>query len=119
MLKFTTDHAGLDYDGENVAVGITDHAATELGDIVYIELPEVGATFAKGDEVVAIDSTKAASGINAPIDGEIVEVNEELNDAPEKVNADPMGTWFFRMLPDDPDQLDELMDEDAYRKSIG
>lgn len=119
MLKFTADHEWLDYDGEEVAVGITDHAASELGDIVYIELPEVGSEVSKGDEVVAIDSTKAASGINAPIDGVIAAVNEELNDAPEKVNADPMTTWFFRITPDDASQLDDLMDEDAYRSQIG
>lgn len=119
MLKFTTDHEWLDPDGDDVAVGITDHAASELGDIVYIELPEVGASVSRGDEVVAIDSTKAASGIAAPVDGVITAVNEELNDAPETVNADPMGTWFFRMDPTDPSQLDELMDETAYRATIG
>lgn len=119
MLKFTAEHEWLEYDGEEVAVGITDHAAAELGDIVYIELPEVGAEVSRGDEIVAIDSTKAASGINAPIDGTITAVNEALDGAPESVNADPMGTWFFRMIPDDPSQLDELLDEDAYRATIG
>ncbi|WP_226997136.1 glycine cleavage system protein GcvH [Tessaracoccus aquimaris] len=119
MLKFTTEHEWLDPSGEDVAVGITEHAASELGDIVFVELPEVGASVSKGDEVVAIDSTKAASGITAAIDGVITAVNEDLNDAPETINADPMGTWVFRIDPTDPAQLDELMDEAAYREMIG
>lgn len=119
MLKFTTEHEWLDPSGDDVAIGITDHAASELGDIVFVELPEVGASVSKGDEVVAIDSTKAASGITTPIDGVITAVNEELADAPESVNADAMGTWFFRIDPTDPAQLDELMDEAAYRAMIG
>ena len=119
MLKFTPDHEWLDLSGDDVAVGITDHAAGELGDIVFIELPTVGDSVSKGDEVVAIDSTKAASGINAPVDGVITAINEELVDAPESVNADPMGTWFFRLDPTDPAQLDDLLDEAAYRALIG
>ena len=118
-MKFTPDHEWLDDSGEDVAVGITDHAASELGDIVFVELPTVGDSVSKGDEVVAIDSTKAASGITAPIDGVITAINEELVDAPESVNADAMGTWFFRIDPTDPAQLDELMDEAAYRAMIG
>ncbi|AQP49261.1 glycine cleavage system protein H [Tessaracoccus aquimaris] len=118
-MKFTTEHEWLDPSGEDVAVGITEHAASELGDIVFVELPEVGASVSKGDEVVAIDSTKAASGITAAIDGVITAVNEDLNDAPETINADPMGTWVFRIDPTDPAQLDELMDEAAYREMIG
>lgn len=119
MLKFTTEHEWLDPTGEDVAVGITEHAATELGDIVFVELPEVGASVSKGDEVAAIDSTKAASGITAAIDGVITAVNEELNDTPEAINADPMGTWVFRMDPTDPAQLDDLLDEAAYQALIG
>ncbi len=119
MLKFTTEHEWLDPSGDDVAVGITEHAASELGDIVFVELPEVGASVSKGDEVVAIDSTKAASGITAAIDGVITAVNEDLNDAPETINADPMGTWVFRIDPTDPAQLDELMDQAAYREMIG
>ncbi|SHJ62061.1 glycine cleavage system H protein [Tessaracoccus bendigoensis DSM 12906] len=119
MLKFTPDHEWLDPTGDDVAVGITEHAASELGDIVFIELPTVGDSVSKGDEVVAIDSTKAASGITAAIDGVITAVNETLVDAPESVNADPMGTWFFRIDPTDPAQLDDLLDEAAYQALIG
>ena len=118
-MKFTPDHEWLDDSGEDVAVGITDHAASELGDIVFVELPTVGDSVSKGDEVVAIDSTKAASGITSPIDGVITAINEELVDAPELVNADAMGTWFFRIDPTDPAQLDDLLDEAAYRALIG
>ncbi|MEQ9261441.1 MAG: glycine cleavage system protein GcvH [Roseovarius sp.] len=119
-MKFTEEHEWLreEEDGE-ITVGITEHAANELGDIVFIELPEVGTEVSKDDEVVVIESVKAASDILAPIDGEITDVNEAIVDEPAKVNDDPMGAaWFFRIKPSDPSQMDDMMDEAAYRKFI-
>ncbi|MCR9148145.1 MAG: glycine cleavage system protein H, partial [Rhodobacteraceae bacterium] len=91
----------------------------QLGDIVFVELPEVGIEVSKDDETVVIESVKAASDILAPIDGEIVEVNEVLIDDPSKINEDPMGAaWFFKIKPADASQMDDYMDEAAYRKFI-
>ena len=118
-MKFTEDHEWLDVDGDIVTVGITEHASTQLGDVVFVELPETETVVAKGDEIVVIESVKAASDILAPVDGEIVEINEDLVDNPGLVNDDPMGAaWFFKMKVEDLSQLDELMDEDAYKEMI-
>ena len=101
-------------------VGITEHAAEQLGDVVFVELPEVGSEVSKDDEIVVIESVKAASDILAPIDGEIVEVNEALTDEPTKVNEDAMGdAWFFKIKASDPSQMDDYMDEAAYKDFIG
>ena len=119
-MKFTEDHEWLHSDGDVVVVGITEHASEQLGDVVFVELPEVGTQVAKGDEVVVIESVKAASDIMAPIDGEITEINEALTDEPGKVNEDPTGeAWFFKIKPTDDGQLDGYMDEDAYKDFIG
>lgn len=119
-MKFTEEHEWLRIEDDLVVVGITEHASTQLGDVVFIELPEEGDTVSKDDEIVVIESVKAASDILAPIDGEIVEVNTLLLDEPSKVNDDPMGdAWFFKIKPDDISQLDEYMDEAAYNKLIG
>ncbi|WP_319824404.1 glycine cleavage system protein GcvH [Thalassovita sp.] len=119
-MKYTEDHEWLRVDGDVVVVGITEHASTQLGDVVFVELPEVGTMVATGDEVAVIESVKAASDICAPLDGEIVEVNEALVDEPGKVNADPLGeAWFFKMKIDDLSALDDFMDEDAYNELIG
>jgi len=119
-MKFTEEHEWLRPEEDGVVVGITEHAANELGDIVFIELPEPGSTVSKDDEIVVIESVKAASDIMAPVDGEIVEVNEAITDEPGKVNDDPMGGgWFFKIKPSDPGQMDDLMDEAAYQKFIG
>lgn len=119
-MKYTEEHEWLaDADGV-VTVGITAHAAEQLGDIVFVELPEVGTEVSKDDEVVVIESVKAASDILAPLDGEIVEVNEAIVDEPGKVNDDPEGeAWFFKIKPADAGQLDEYMDEAAYKDFIG
>jgi len=118
-LKYTEEHEWLRAEGDVVVVGITEHATTQLGDIVFIELPEVGTTVAKDDEVVVIESVKAASDILAPIDGEIVEVNEVLTDDPAKANEDATGDgWFFKIKPSDASQMDGLMDEAAYNAMI-
>ena len=119
MLRFTEEHEWLKPDGEDVVVGITEYAAEQLGDLVFVELPEEGATVAKGDEIVTIESVKAASDITAPLDGVITEVNPAIVENPAMVNEDPLEDgWFFKMTPADPSELDGLMDEDAYGKYI-
>ena len=119
-MKFTEDHEWLRAEGDDlIVVGITEHAAKELGDIVFVELPEVEAMVAHGDEVVVIESVKAASDILAPVNGEIVEVNGKLTDNPGLVNADPLGAgWFFKIKVDDMSVLDDFMDEDEYQDHI-
>lgn len=118
-MKYTEDHEWLRVEGDLVVVGVTEHAATQLGDVVFVELPETETKVAKGDEIVVIESVKAASDIVAPIDGEIVAVNEDLADNPGLVNEDPTGSaWFFKMKVDDLDQLNDFMDEDAYKEMI-
>ena len=118
-MKFTEEHEWLRTEDDIVVVGITEHASTQLGDVVFVELPEEGTTVSKDDEIVVIESVKAASDILAPLDGEIIEINEALSDEPSKVNDDPMGeAWFFKMKPSDPSQVEEYMTEDEYNKLI-
>lgn len=122
-MKYTEDHEWLKTDDtlkdKTVTVGITAHAAEELGEIVFVELPEVGACVSKGDEVVVIESVKAASDICAPLDGEITEVNTTLTDNPALVNEDPTGAgWFFRIKLKASEDLNTLMDEAAYNAMI-
>ena len=101
-------------------MGITEHAATQLGDVVFVELPEVGASVTKDEEIVVIESVKAASDILAPLDGEIVEINEALVANPALINEDAMGdAWFFKIKPSNMDDLDEFMDEAAYKDMVG
>ena len=120
MMKYTEDYEWLRVEGDLVVVGITEHAATQLGDVVFVELPEVETMVATGDEVVVIESVKAASDIAAPIDGEIVEVNDKLSDTPGMVNDDPTGeAWFFKLKIDDMSVLDAFMTEDEYNDLIG
>lgn len=119
-MKYTKEHEWLRVEGDLVVVGITEHAATALGDVVFVELPEVETMVAEGDEVVVIESVKAASDILAPLDGEIVEVNEKLVDNPALVNEDPTGAaWFFKIRVDDLSVIDAFMDEDEYNDLIG
>lgn len=119
-MKFTEEHEWLRVEDDVVLVGITQHAAEQLGDVVFVELPEEGTEVAKDDEVVVIESVKAASDILAPLDGEIVEVNGALVDEPGKVNEDPEGeAWFFKLKVEDLSAMDELMDEAAYKAFIG
>lgn len=118
-MKFTEEHEWLKVDGDLVIVGITEHAATQLGDIVFVDLPAPGTAITKDDEIVVIESVKAASDILAPMDGEIVEVNEALADNAALVNDDPMEEgWFFKMKPADMSELDAMMDEAAYKAFI-
>ncbi|MFO6465828.1 glycine cleavage system protein GcvH [Jannaschia sp. KMU-145] len=118
-MKFTEDHEWLDAKDEIITVGITEHAATQLGDVVFIELPEVGRTVTKGEEIVVIESVKAASDITAPLDGEITEVNDALSDTPGLVNEDAEAAWFFKMTTTTPEEMNGMMDEDAYKELIG
>ena len=119
-MKYTEDHEWLRVDGDVVIVGITEHASTQLGDVVFVELPEIGTMVSTGDEVAVIESVKAASDIAAPLDGEIVAVNEDIVDEPGKVNEDPLGeAWFFKLKVDDLSALDAFMDEDAYAELVG
>ena len=118
-MKFTEEHEWLRTEGDIVVVGITEHASTQLGDVVFVELPEEGLTVSKDDEIVVIERVKAASDILAPLDGEIIEINEALSDEPSKVNEDPMGeALFFKIKPSNPSQVEEYMTEDEYNKLI-
>lgn len=118
-MKFTEEHEWLRVEDDLVVVGITEHASEQLGDIVFVELPDVGTVVSKDDEAVVIESVKAASDILAPIDGEIVEVNGALEDDPGKINEDATGAgWFFKLKVEDMSVLDDLMDEAAYNKFI-
>ncbi|MEX1664603.1 glycine cleavage system protein GcvH [Zhongshania arctica] len=115
-LKYASSHewARLESDG-TVTVGISHHAQNALGDVVFIELPEVGAEYSQGDEAAVVESVKAASDIYAPVSGEIIEINEALDESPETVNEYPYSDgWFFRMQPSDPTELDNLLDAEAY-----
>lgn len=114
----THEWVRLEDDG-SVVVGITDHAQAALGDIVFVELPEPGLSYAQGDACAVVESVKAASDIYAPISGEIIEFNPSLEDDPGLVNSDPYGDgWLYSMTPSDPDELDQLMDKKEYIESI-
>ena len=115
MLKFTEEHEWLKLDGDIATVGITEYAATELGDLVFVELPETGAKLEKGSRAATVESVKAASDIFAPLSGEVVAINQRLVEEPGVVNSDPMGAgWFFKLKLADASQLDALMDETSY-----
>jgi len=119
MIKYTEDHEWLKLEGDIVTVGITEHAAEQLGDVVFVELPEIGTMVSKGDEIVVIESVKAASDIVAPVDGEIVEVNDAIVDTPGMVNEDPLGgAWFFKVKLGDASILADYMDEDEYKDMV-
>ncbi len=114
-IKYTEDHEWLDVTGESATVGITQHAQDALGDVVFVDLPEVGKTFAAKDIAGVVESVKAAADVYMPISGEVTEVNEALRADPSLANSDPMGAgWFFKIKLSDASQLDALMDETAY-----
>lgn len=118
-LRYSKDHEWARQDGEAVRVGITDYAQDTLGEVVFIELPEVGATVAAGDKIGDVDSSKATSEIYAPIGGTVVEVNVELSDSPAKLNEDPYGDgWICAIEPADAAELDSLLDAAAYRALV-
>ncbi|MFQ6017667.1 MAG: glycine cleavage system protein GcvH [Kiloniellaceae bacterium] len=117
--KFTEAHEWLRVEGDTGTVGISDHAQQQLGDIVYVELPEVGRQLEQGEEAATVESVKAASEVYAPVSGAVIEVNESLAADPGKVNDDAMGAgWFFRLRLKDPAELDKLMDQDAYESYL-
>jgi glycine cleavage system H protein len=115
-LRYATSHewARLEADG-TVTIGISDHAQEALGDVVFIELPEVGKTLAAGQEAGVVESVKAASDIYTPVGGEVIAINQNLADAPESVNSDPYASWFFKLKPSDVSELDKLLDAAAYK----
>lgn len=117
--RYSKDHEWVLDEEDTVVVGITDFAQSELGDVVYVELPEVGTVFDADDEVGTIESVKAVAEVYTPIEGEIVEVNETLESDPEKVNSDPHGEgWLFRLRPPSPGLADQLMTAEAYEAFI-
>ena len=112
---YSEDHEWIEVDGDTGAVGITDHAQEQLGDVVFVELPEIGRTVLKGDDMAVVESVKAASEIYAPVGGEVVAVNETLEDNPAAVNEDAEGDgWFVRLKLADATELADLMDAEAY-----
>lgn len=115
-LRYTKEHEWIRLEGEIVVVGITDYAQEQLGDVVYVELPEIGKVVSKDDQAAVVESVKAASEVYAPVSGEIVEVNEVLARDPATVNADPTGDgWFLKLKVKDPAELDDLMDDETYK----
>lgn len=119
MRYFTEDHEWVDVDGETGTVGITDYAQGQLGDIVFVDVPEEGKEVAKGDEAAVVESVKAASDVYTPVSGTVIEGNGELADNPALVNEDPEGEgWFFKIALSDPSELDGLMDEARYEAFV-
>ena len=118
-LKYTKDHEWIDLTGDRGRIGITDYAQQQLGDVVYVELPELGRTVERGKEAAVVESAKAASEVYAPVSGEVVAVNGELLGNPAQVNDDAMGEgWFIKIRLADPTELDGLMDEASYRAFV-
>jgi len=117
--RYAESHEWVRVDGDEATVGITDYAQEQLSDVVYVELPEVGDVFEKGEVFATVESVKAAADVYMPIGGEIIEVNEELEDAPQLVNEDPFGTaWFARFTASDLSELEDLMDAEVYEKFV-
>lgn len=112
--RYAESHEWVKINGDIAEIGISDYAQHALGDIVYVDMPEVGDEFSAGDVFGAVESVKAASDLITPVSGEVVEVNEELEDAPEKVNGDAFGTWIMKIKMSDPAEYDALLDANAY-----
>ncbi len=118
-LRYSSDHEWALADGNSVRIGITDYAQDSLGDVVYVEMPEVGDRVDQGEPFGEVESTKSVSELFAPVSGEVSEINEELFGAPERLNEDPYGDgWICTIVVDDPADLDELLDADGYRALI-
>lgn len=119
-LKYAATHEWVRVEGDNiVSIGITDHAQDALGDVVFVELPEVGAILNTGEEAGVVESVKAASDIYAPVSGEVIEVNSVLEDEPETVNNSPYADgWFYKLRISDPSELDDLLDADGYQNTV-
>lgn len=117
--RFTEDHEWIFVEGDTGTVGISDYAQEQLGDVVFVDLPEEGSALDKGAQAATVESVKAASEIYAPVSGEVVAANAALADDPAKINSDPLGDgWFFKIKLADPGQLDALMDEAAYKSYV-
>ena len=118
-VRYTKEHEYIRVEGDTGVVGITDYAQGQLGDVVFVELPEVGRTVAKGDEAAVVESVKAASEVYAPVSGEVIAMNDELEGAPGTVNEDPTGRgWFFKLKVGDASELEDLMTEEQYRAFV-
>ena len=118
-MRYTNDHEWVRVEGDTAIVGISNYAQEQLGDVVFVELPDVGKSFAQNDDAAVVESVKAASEIYAPISGEILSVNGDLADAPETLNSDPTGNgWMFKISISDAGEIDALMDEAAYKAYV-
>jgi glycine cleavage system H protein len=118
-VRFNEDHEWVRLDGGDAVVGITDYAQTQLGDVVHVDLPQVGKHIEQGDEVAVVESVKVANALNAPISGEVTSVNAALTEDSAKINADPMGEgWLFKLRVADTKEFDALLDEAAYKKFV-
>ncbi len=116
--KYTKDHEWLSVSDDRARVGITDYAQTQLGDIVFVELPEIGRRFKQGDQFGSIESVKAVSDLYGPVSGEVVEVNATLVERPEQVNSDPYGAWMIVMKLANPDEVAKLLDSEGYAELV-
>jgi glycine cleavage system H protein len=113
-VRYSNDHEWAKVTGDNVRIGVSDYAQDQMGDIVFVEMPDVGDTFDAGDEFGTLESVKAVSELYAPIGGEVVAVNEALEDAPELINQDPYGGWILEIKPENADDVQKLLDREAY-----
>ena len=117
--KYDKEHEWIRVEGDEGVIGVSDYAQDQLSDVVYVELPEVGDTFERGDVLAVVESVKAASDVYMPLGGELLEINEALEDSPELVNQDPFGeAWFVRVAITNPAELDDLLDADAYKAYV-
>ena len=117
-LHYTEDHEWIATDGGTLKVGVSDYAQDQMGDIVFVEMPDVGDTFEKGEEFGTLESVKAVSELYIPVGGEIVAVNEDLEDGPELINQDPYANWIIEIKPSDPGEVDQLLTVEAYREIL-
>jgi len=119
-IRFTEDHEGIRFDENEIGtVGITDYAQEQLGDIVYVELPEVGSEATRGEDIAVVESVKAAADVKIPVSGEVIQINDELTETPETVNEDAAGDgWFLKVRLSNSQELEELMDEAGYAKFL-
>ena len=118
-LRFSSDHEWASLDGDVVTIGITDYAQEQLGDIVYVELPDVGRTLDQGEETAIVESVKAAGDVKTPVTGEVIEVNDALEDEPELVNQSPEADgWFFKVKLSSPEEYAQMLDKNAYSELI-
>jgi len=118
-LKFTESHEWISFEGDEVVIGITDHAQSELNDIIYVEFPEVGSTLGKGDVLAVLESVKAAEEVYSPLSGEVLAINETLDPEPERINKDPFGDgWIVRLRLSDTGEAEDLLEHGDYRKVL-